>query len=200
MDEDDDEDDEPDSYRAESTRRWTSVQEPMVGVQLPISESVPSILRFCSSSTEIKTMSSETSALSFPSEPQDDESSKTVSKKAAKKEAAKQEKLHRRQEASLAAATFSISLGSEEDPLAVNYGDVPLLEIQSKTVANVRDWTKVGELDNSLENQRVLIRGRAQKIHARERKNDSVQWYHNGHKKLIFSSEMGKKGGSSSRR
>ena len=140
-------------------------------------------------------MSSETSAPSFPSEPQDDESSKTVSKKAAKKEAAKQEKLRRRQEASLAAATSSISLESEEDPLAVNYGDVPLLEIQSKTVANVRDWTKVGELDNSLENQRVLIRGRAQKIHARERKNDSVQWYHNGHKKLIFSSEMGKKGG-----
>ena len=28
-----------DSYRAESTRRWASVQEPMVGVQLPASES-----------------------------------------------------------------------------------------------------------------------------------------------------------------
>ncbi|XP_054799386.1 aspartate--tRNA ligase 2, cytoplasmic [Prosopis cineraria] len=96
----------------------------------------------------------------------DDEESKSTSKKAAKKEAAKQEKLRRRQEAALAAATSSLSVDSEEDPLAVNYGDVPLLELQSKTVANISDWTKVEVLNNLLEGKWVLIRGRAQTIRA----------------------------------
>ncbi len=53
------------------------------------------------------------------------------SNKVAKKEAAKQEKLCRRQEASmLASAAQSISV--EDDPLIANYGNVPLLELQSK--------------------------------------------------------------------
>ncbi|XP_028779365.1 aspartate--tRNA ligase 2, cytoplasmic [Neltuma alba] len=95
-----------------------------------------------------------------------DEESQSLSKKAAKKEAAKQEKLRRRQEAALAAATSSLSVDSEEDPLAANYGDVPLLELQSKTAVNISDWTKVEALNNSLENKWVLIRGRAQTIRA----------------------------------
>ncbi|XP_028790509.1 aspartate--tRNA ligase 2, cytoplasmic-like [Neltuma alba] len=95
-----------------------------------------------------------------------DEESQSLSKKAAKKEAAKQEKLRRRQEAALAAATSSLSIDSEEDPLAANYGDVPLLELQSKTAVNISDWTKVEDLNNSLENKWVLIRGRAQAIRA----------------------------------
>ncbi|KAJ7958686.1 aspartate--tRNA ligase, cytoplasmic-like [Quillaja saponaria] len=98
---------------------------------------------------------------------QDDESSKSVSKKAAKKEAAKQEKLRRRQEANLAAAaTSSLSLDSGDDPLSANYGDVPLLELQSKSAKDVSDWTKVGLLNESLKDQLVLLRGRAQAIRA----------------------------------
>lgn len=63
------------------------------------------------------------------------------SKKAAKKETAKQEKLFCRQEGStLASAAQSIFV--EDDPLATNYGDVPLLELQSKVEVN--DWTEVG--------------------------------------------------------
>lgn len=115
-------------------------------------------------------MSSESKEPSVPSQSeqpaQGDDESKSVSKKAAKKEAAKQEKLRRRQEAALATATSVLSVESEEDPLAANYGDVPLLELQSKTVVDIRNWTKVEALNNSLENKWVLIRGRAQTIRA----------------------------------
>ncbi|KAI4316245.1 hypothetical protein L6164_024243 [Bauhinia variegata] len=106
--------------------------------------------------------SQEPSSLPSPAEQEDE--SKSISKKAAKKEAAKLEKLRRRQEASLVAGATSLSV--EEDPLSSNYGDVPLLELQSKTVANIGDWTKIEALTNSLENQSVLIRGRAQAIRA----------------------------------
>ncbi|KAI4337389.1 hypothetical protein L6164_015813 [Bauhinia variegata] len=58
------------------------------------------------------------------------------------------------------------SLSVEEDPLSANYGDVPLLELQSKTVANIGDWTKVEAITNSLANQLILIRGRVQAIRA----------------------------------
>ncbi|TKY58039.1 Aspartate--tRNA ligase 2 [Spatholobus suberectus] len=84
-----------------------------------------------------------------------------LSKKAAKKEAAKQDKLRRRQE--IAAATANLSV-DEADPLGGNYGDVPLVELQSKTAADVGEWTRVEALDGALENQAVLIRGRAQAI------------------------------------
>lgn len=96
-----------------------------------------------------------------PEQSQEDDS-KSVSKKAAKKEAAKLEKQRRRQEASLAAAASSLSV--EEDPLAANYGDVPLLELQSKVPADIGSWTEVGALNEALKDQSVLIRGRAQTI------------------------------------
>jgi len=87
-----------------------------------------------------------------------------VSKKAAKKEAAKLEKLRRRQEiATASAATANLSV-DEEDPLGGNYGDVPLVELQSKTSADVGEWTRVEALGGALENRSVLIRGRAQAI------------------------------------
>ncbi|KAF7830211.1 aspartate--tRNA ligase 2, cytoplasmic [Senna tora] len=115
-------------------------------------------------------MSSESKDASVPSQSEqlghDDEESKSVSKKAAKKEAAKQEKLRRRQEAALASATSALSVDSGEDPLAANYGDVPLLELQSKTAADINVWTKVEALNNALEKKSVLIRGRAQTIRA----------------------------------
>jgi len=87
-----------------------------------------------------------------------------LSKKAAKKEAAKADKLRRRQEiAAASAATANLSV-DEDDPLAANYGDVPLVELQSKTPANVDDWTPVEALGVALENKTVLIRGTAQTI------------------------------------
>ncbi|KAJ6331667.1 hypothetical protein OIU76_010119 [Salix suchowensis] len=97
----------------------------------------------------------------------EDESSKSASKKASKKEAAKQEKLRRRQEAALAAAAAAAtSLSIEEDPLAANYGNIPLLDLQSKVEADLKAWTKVGDLTHELKGKEVLIRGRAQTMRA----------------------------------
>lgn len=90
------------------------------------------------------------------------EGSETKSKKASKKEAAKLEKQRRREVAAATSATSTLSV--EDDPLAVNYGIVPLIELQSKTPANINDWTRVEALNDSLENKQVLIRGRAQAI------------------------------------
>ncbi|KAK2452847.1 Aspartate--tRNA ligase 2, cytoplasmic [Trifolium repens] len=90
-------------------------------------------------------------------------STEAQSKKAAKKEAAKLEKLRRKQEVA-AAATAASNLSVEDDPLAVNYGQIPLIELQSKTPVNVNDWTRVEALNDSLENKPVQIRGRAQTI------------------------------------
>ncbi|XP_062164159.1 aspartate--tRNA ligase 2, cytoplasmic [Alnus glutinosa] len=106
------------------------------------------------SSEESQTLSSD-SAVDSPQQEQ--------SKKAAKKEAAKLEKLRRRQEASaLASAAQSISV--EDDPLAANYGDVPLLDLQSKV--EVSDWTDVSALTEALRDRYVLVHGRAQAIRA----------------------------------
>ncbi|XP_030947317.1 aspartate--tRNA ligase 2, cytoplasmic isoform X1 [Quercus lobata] len=101
-----------------------------------------------------------------PEQPQEeeDESSKPQSKKAAKKEAAKLEKLKRRQEAAVASGVQSLSM---EDPLADNYGDVPLLDLQSKVAPGTRVWTKIGKLAEPLKDQYVLVRGRAQRIRAK---------------------------------
>lgn len=95
-------------------------------------------------------------------EQQGDES-KSTSKKAAKKEAAKLEKERRRQEAAALAATAS-NFSVEEDPLAANYGDVPLPELQSKAPVDTGNWTEVGALSEALKDQRVLVRGRSQTI------------------------------------
>jgi aspartyl-tRNA synthetase len=110
-------------------------------------------------------MSSE-SEIPKPDQEGEDESSKSASKKAAKKEAAKQEKLRRRQEAALAAAAAASSLSIEEDPLAANYGNIPLQDLQSKVEADLKAWTQVGDLTHELKEKEVLIRGRAQTTRA----------------------------------
>jgi hypothetical protein len=106
------------------------------------------------SSEESQTLSSD-SAVEPPQNEQ--------SKKAAKKEAAKQEKLRRRQEAAALASTVQ-SVSVEDDPLAANYGDVPILELQSKV--DVRNWTEVGALTEALRDRYVVVHGRAQTIRA----------------------------------
>ncbi|KAK4853834.1 hypothetical protein QYF36_015425 [Acer negundo] len=113
-------------------------------------------------------MSSESEAPVSATLPEEEDPSKSISKKAAKKEAAKQEKLRRRQEVAAATAVSSLSV-DEEGRLANNYGDVPLYELQSANkpeggnwteAVNGKEWTKVGELTESLKDQEVLIRGR----------------------------------------
>lgn len=96
-----------------------------------------------------------------------EDEAKAQSKKAAKKEAAKLEKQRRRQEAASAASASvaGISVGDTPDPLASNYGDVPLLDLQSKEVTGLK-WTDIGALTEDLKDQKVLIRGRAQTIRA----------------------------------
>ncbi|KAK9946148.1 hypothetical protein M0R45_011625 [Rubus argutus] len=110
-------------------------------------------------------MSESQPASELSHEPENEESA-SVSKKAAKKEAAKLEKLRRRQEQEAAAAAARAQSAEPEDPLASYYGDVPLLELQSMTIADVKDWTEVGALSEALKDQKVLIRGRAQTIRA----------------------------------
>ncbi|XAR69920.1 Aspartate--tRNA ligase [Bertholletia excelsa] len=87
------------------------------------------------------------------------------SKKAAKKEAAKLEKQRRREERSAAAGASA----DDSDPLAANYGDVPLHDLQSKAVTG-RKWTQIGDLTAELKDQEVLVRGRAQTIRAVSKK------------------------------
>lgn len=92
----------------------------------------------------------------------EEEESKAVSKKAAKKEAAKQEKLRKRQEeAAASAATGVAAMDMDNDPLAGNYGEVPLIELQSLAVSG-RKWSEIGSLNEELKDQSVLIRGRVQ--------------------------------------
>ncbi|KAK2993039.1 hypothetical protein RJ640_003079 [Escallonia rubra] len=93
--------------------------------------------------------------------------SQNPSKKASKKEAAKLEKQRRREQHAAAAATSGVSALSVDspDPLAANYGDVPLAELQSKAISG-RVWTQVGSLTDQLKDRAVLVRGRAQAIRA----------------------------------
>ncbi|KAK9101023.1 hypothetical protein Scep_024453 [Stephania cephalantha] len=84
--------------------------------------------------------------------------SECSSKKAAKKEAVKLEKQRRKEESAAAAATTA---DDGLDPLAANYGDVPLPDLQSKAVTG-RKWTAVGDLDGSFKDKEVLVRGRVQ--------------------------------------
>ncbi|KAA8528201.1 hypothetical protein F0562_035548 [Nyssa sinensis] len=94
---------------------------------------------------------------------EEQEGNNAMSKKAAKKEAAKLEK-QRRREQQAASAMAVVSLDAA-DPLADNYGDVPLKDLQSKAVTG-RRWTEIGCLTEELKDQSVLIRGRAQTIRA----------------------------------
>lgn len=101
-------------------------------------------------------------------EQQPSQQQQETSKKAAKKEAAKAEKLRRRQEAAAASAAASGVAGVSidgPDPLAANYGDVPIKDLQSKVVSG-RVWTKVSSLIDELKDHTVLVRGRAQAIRA----------------------------------
>lgn len=88
------------------------------------------------------------------------------SKKAAKKEAAKQEKERRRSEKEAAdlaaAAASSLTMEEQEDSLSGNYGNVPLSDLQSKSEANLNEWTRVGDLTEGFKEKEVSIRGRAQ--------------------------------------
>ncbi|KAE9606356.1 putative aspartate--tRNA ligase [Lupinus albus] len=95
------------------------------------------------------------------SESQVQPSSSELSKKAAKKEAAKQEKLRRKQEY---AALSSTAVNDDNDPLGANYGDIPLVELQSKTPVDVNRWSRVEWLETSMEGKNVMIRGRVQTI------------------------------------
>ncbi|KAM0972985.1 hypothetical protein ACFX13_016634 [Malus domestica] len=71
----------------------------------------------------------------------------------------------RQEQEALATATRSLSV-DEQDLLAASYGDVPLIELQSKTAEDVSHWTKVGSLTSALENRSVPIRSRAHTIRA----------------------------------
>ncbi|KAG5607865.1 hypothetical protein H5410_029357 [Solanum commersonii] len=94
-----------------------------------------------------------------PMEPQEEGSNKI-----SKKEAAKLERQRRRQEAAAAAATaVSIVSIEESDPLSGNYGDVELIDLQSKAVTG-RKWTEVGSVTPEMKDEVVLIRGRVQTI------------------------------------
>lgn len=89
------------------------------------------------------------------------------SKKAAKKEAAKAEKLLKRQQFSSASPSSVevTAVDDADDLLGSNYGDVPILELQSKTVTG-RKWTVVESMDAEMKDHSVLVRGRAQTIRA----------------------------------
>jgi aspartyl-tRNA synthetase len=80
----------------------------------------------------------------------------TISKKQQKKDARKAEKSAQRQQQQQTQV-------DAEDPFASNYGDVPVEEIQSKSVSD-RAWSKVGDLDANAAGRSVLIRGFAQAI------------------------------------
>ena len=60
-----------------------------------------------------------------------------------------------------------IQLLSIEDPLADNYGNVPILDLQSKVTPGIRVWTKIGKLAEPLKDQNVLVGGCAQRIRAK---------------------------------
>lgn len=85
--------------------------------------------------------------------------SSTKSSESISKKAAKLEKLRCRQMAS--AATMSVS-NLSADPLATNYGDIPLKELQSKTPVHPVPRTQVKALDDSPVNNSVRIQGRVQ--------------------------------------
>ncbi|KAK4490885.1 hypothetical protein RD792_001600 [Penstemon davidsonii] len=86
-------------------------------------------------------------------------------KKLSKKELAKLERQRKRQEAAAAASAISAVKIDEDDPLAANYGEIPLNDLQSKEISG-KKWTKVEQLNSELKDQVVLVRGRAQAIRA----------------------------------
>ncbi|CAL5425606.1 unnamed protein product [Camellia sinensis] len=109
--------------------------------------------------------------ISMPSEPQnppmeqqqqhqEQEEGSTQSKKVAKLE-----KQRRREEKSASGAFAA----DAPDPLAANYGDVPLEDLQSKAVSG-RKWIEIANLNEELKDQNVLIRGQAHAIRSVSKK------------------------------
>ncbi|KAL8462134.1 hypothetical protein ACS0TY_033282 [Phlomoides rotata] len=88
-------------------------------------------------------------------------------KKPSKKNLAKVERLRKRQEATATsdAAAISVVKVEGDDPLAANYGDIPLKDLQSNEISG-KKWTEVKNLTRELKDITVLIRGHAQAIHA----------------------------------
>ncbi|XP_057802067.1 aspartate--tRNA ligase 1, cytoplasmic-like [Salvia miltiorrhiza] len=87
-------------------------------------------------------------------------------KKLSKKELAKLERLRKRQEAAAAAATSVAALTLEdEDRLAVNYGEIPANDLQSKAVIG-RKLMEVKYLTKELKDKAVQVQGYAQAIRA----------------------------------
>ncbi|KAG6408220.1 hypothetical protein SASPL_131224 [Salvia splendens] len=100
-------------------------------------------------------------------EPMNTAAEESGEKKPSKKELAKLERQRKRQEAaaaSAAAATANLSI-SADDPLAANYGEIPLNDLQSKELP-AAVWTPVKDLTEDLKDKSVLIQGHAQAIRA----------------------------------
>lgn len=83
------------------------------------------------------------------------------SKKALKKAAAAAEKARLKAERAAALEEKMAALSAVEDPLADRYGDAELVQSQKKTG---RTWTRVDELDGSLVEKEVLLRGRIHNV------------------------------------
>ncbi|KAJ3691240.1 hypothetical protein LUZ61_020404 [Rhynchospora tenuis] len=69
-------------------------------------------------------------------------------------------------------AAISLAGGSENyetDPLSSSYGNIPLEDVQSKSITG-RMWTDVGELCDEMKGETVLIRGAAQAIRPTSKK------------------------------
>lgn len=79
-----------------------------------------------------------------------------------KKEKAKLAKLEKKNEAKKMAA-LQLNEVEEEDPLAANYGDVAMEDLQSKEKSG-RGWSKVADLDGDRAGQTVLVRGRVHTV------------------------------------
>ena len=84
-----------------------------------------------------------------------------------KKEATTFEKQRRCQEVTFTvfASVAGISIDDIPDPFASNYGDVPLLDFQSKEITDLK-WIDIGALTEDLKDQKVLTQRRAQTIRA----------------------------------
>ncbi|CAA0833253.1 Class II aminoacyl-tRNA and biotin synthetases superfamily protein [Striga hermonthica] len=83
-----------------------------------------------------------------------------------KKELAKLERQRKRQEAAAASAAAAVSsVTIEADPLAANYGDIPLNDLLSKGISG-KKWTEVKDLAAGMKDEEVLIRGAAQAVRA----------------------------------
>eukprot|EP00245_Coleochaete_scutata_P018643 TRINITY_DN980_c0_g1_i1.p1 TRINITY_DN980_c0_g1~~TRINITY_DN980_c0_g1_i1.p1 ORF type:complete len:538 (+),score=117.08 TRINITY_DN980_c0_g1_i1:232-1845(+) len=78
------------------------------------------------------------------------------------KASVKAERLAARQSAQATAKASA----EESDPLAANYGDLPLEALQSKEISG-RKWTKIEDLSSDLDGSSVLIRGRVHNVRAK---------------------------------